>query len=88
MGLSHLVNGLADASNLSGNVVLVINALASSHLDHLGSGSELSLCSLLVASLDGSEYLLDRSLNARSDCLVSLSIYARYGNSLLCGHLM
>ena len=85
MGLSHLVYGLADAGNLSCNVVLMVNALAASHLDHLGSVSELSLCSFLVARLDSSENLLDRSLNARSDRLISLSIHARYGNSLLCG---
>ena len=83
--LSHLVNSFADTGYLSCSVVLVINALACSHLDNLGSRSELSLCGLLVTRFYYCEHLLDCGLHTGSDCLISVSFYASYRNSLLCG---
>ena len=83
--LSHSVYSLADTGNLVGNVVLVVDTLASSHLNDLGSSSKLCLSSSLVTRLNSSENLLNCGLNAGSDCLVSVSSCAGYQNSLLCG---
>ena len=44
--LCHLVDGSADAGNLAGHIVLVINALTSGHLDGLGGSNQLILCKI------------------------------------------
>lgn len=76
--LSHSVNSFAQTGNLSCHVVLVVNALRSSHLDGLGSSGQFSLCSFLVAGLNCGVYLLDSGLNAGTDSFVSVSSCAGY----------
>lgn len=83
--LCHLVYGFAQMGHLSGGIVLVINALGSSHLDGLGRCLQLGFCSGLVPCLDSGVHLLHSSLGAGLDRLVSLSLGAVYQNSLLRG---
>ena len=80
--LSHLVYSLADAGNLAGRVILVVNALAASHLNGLGGSSELGRGSSLVTGFDRGIYLLDGSLNTGPYGLVPFSPGAVYQNSL------
>ena len=83
--LSHLVYSLADMGNFAGNVVLVINALASSHLDRLDRSGQRSVCSSLVTVLDSSVYLFDSGFDAGTDRFISIGICAAYKDSFLCG---
>lgn len=83
--LSHLVYSLAQTGNLPGGIVLVINALGSSHLDGLGCSLQFSFGSSLVPTFNSGQHLLHSCLYAGADGFIPFSLGAVYQNSLLCG---